>query len=98
MRLLGGTNQSSYLPRIQYGYFGSEYLRSALVGFIADNGQECDQSSCVNQDGVDVRPCDIDPEILLAGCNPDCANGGTCYNGKCLCPKGITGTACNEGI
>ena len=47
--------------------------------------------------GNDVRPCDIDPEILLAGCNPDCANGGTCVNGTCICPIGITGKACNEG-
>ena len=66
--------------------------------FLIEGSQDCEKPSCVNQDGVDVRSCDIDPAILLAGCNPECANGGTCNNGRCLCPIGITGTACNEGI
>ena len=59
------------------------------------DGVECDGEECSKTGSV--RPCDIDPEILLAGCNPDCANGGTCKNGTCICPLGITGRACNEG-
>ena len=32
-----------------------------------------------------------------SGCVPDCANGGTCRNGACVCPPGISGEACHNG-
>lgn len=45
-----------------------------------------------------VRPCDIPTETLLSGCNPDCANGGTCVNDLCVCPPGVSGHACHIGM
>ena len=33
----------------------------------------------------------------LQGCRPRCANGGRCLEGRCHCPAGVTGTACQEG-
>ncbi|XP_046554186.1 fibrillin-1-like [Haliotis rubra] len=35
---------------------------------------------------------------FLRGCNPQCANGGTCQNGTCVCPTGIMGSTCQEDI
>ena len=31
------------------------------------------------------------------GCKPRCANGGRCLEGRCQCPAGVTGTACQTG-
>lgn len=38
-------------------------------------------------------------QVILgsSGCVPDCANGGTCRNGKCVCRPGVTGDACQNG-
>ena len=33
---------------------------------------------------------------LPAVCDPDCANGGECIDGKCACPDGFTGADCGE--
>lgn len=69
-----------------------------LVQFFFLEGRDgCNKKDCNSQDDAVVRACDIDPQLLLAGCNPECANGGTCNNGTCICPVGITGKACNEG-
>ncbi|XP_076457638.1 uncharacterized protein LOC143291588 isoform X2 [Babylonia areolata] len=37
-------------------------------------------------------------EEALQGCQPRCANGGRCVEGRCVCPAGVTGTACQEGL
>lgn len=44
-----------------------------------------------------IGGCDIPADKLLQGCNPDCANGGTCLNDTCVCPPGITGRGCHLG-
>ena len=31
------------------------------------------------------------------GCSPGCANGGSCVNSKCVCPRGFSGTLCQTG-
>ncbi|XP_064602452.1 uncharacterized protein LOC135468240 [Liolophura sinensis] len=33
-----------------------------------------------------------------SGCNPECANGGTCDNGVCRCPRGLSGSSCQTDI
>lgn len=33
---------------------------------------------------------------LISECINKCQNGGSCFNGKCLCPKGYTGTYCDD--
>ncbi|KAL3886700.1 hypothetical protein ACJMK2_026679 [Sinanodonta woodiana] len=53
---------------------------------------------CGEEDGDRIRPCDIRLEDLKLQCNPECANGGRCNNGTCICPDGITGTACQTDI
>lgn len=35
--------------------------------------------------------------LLASGCNPECANGGTCENGVCRCPRGLSGSSCQTG-
>lgn len=35
--------------------------------------------------------------LIAATCKPDCLNGGTCVNGKCVCAAGYKGPNCNIG-
>lgn len=35
--------------------------------------------------------------FIAATCKPDCLNGGTCVNGKCVCAAGYSGPNCNIG-
>lgn len=39
----------------------------------------------------------IDFISFAATCIPDCLNGGTCVNSKCVCAKGYLGPNCNIG-
>ncbi|XP_059482267.1 uncharacterized protein LOC132200645 [Neocloeon triangulifer] len=41
---------------------------------------------------VDARTC------VLISCTPPCMGGGTCHNGVCKCPPGLTGRACETDI
>ena len=47
------------------------------------------------QANVDGAPAQI--VTGSGGCVPDCANGGTCSNGTCVCRPGVTGDACQTG-
>ena len=35
--------------------------------------------------------------FLSATCKPDCLNGGTCVNDRCVCAPGYLGAICNIG-
>ncbi|XP_041373744.1 neurogenic locus Notch protein-like [Gigantopelta aegis] len=43
-----------------------------------------------------VRQCKS--TAIQDGCHPQCANGGTCMDGVCSCPPGVTGKACQSDI
>ena len=36
--------------------------------------------------------------LFTAPCNPDCMNGGSCENEKCVCRKGYSGSYCQIGM
>ncbi|RUS70904.1 hypothetical protein EGW08_021332 [Elysia chlorotica] len=43
-------------------------------------------------------PCQALLRRVLTGCQPQCANGGSCHGDTCVCPPGLTGTACEEDV
>ena len=36
-------------------------------------------------------------DVKRMECLPECANGGSCKNGRCVCPPGLSGPACHDG-
>ncbi|XP_005106845.3 uncharacterized protein LOC101847898 [Aplysia californica] len=72
-----------------------------------ENSDQHHIPSCRTQS---VKSCDQDTtsgsrpgckellEMALSGCQPQCASGGRCVDGKCVCPPGVTGGACEEDI
>lgn len=41
--------------------------------------------------------CEVVPVLEYDSCNPQCANGGRCANGSCVCTSGVYGETCQLG-
>ena len=54
-------------------------------------------SVCKNCKKGKKKSCKEIRQEAFQGCRPRCANGGRCLEGRCHCPAGVTGTACQQG-
>ena len=52
---------------------------------------------CKNCKKGKKKSCKEIRQEAFQGCRPRCANGGRCLEGRCHCPAGVTGTACQQG-
>ncbi|XP_053409011.1 neurogenic locus notch homolog protein 1-like [Mercenaria mercenaria] len=88
-------------PHCQQGYYLNMDLDAPHCALVLNQQFQQSQTDLIVQpcdaEGG-IRPCDLPADMLLSGCNPDCANGGTCDNDTCLCPPGITGHACHIDV
>ena len=54
------------------------------------------RKSC-DDDVTGGSPCLALLRKVRSGCQPQCANGGSCHGNVCVCPQGLTGQACEHG-
>ncbi|KAK3740581.1 hypothetical protein RRG08_003358 [Elysia crispata] len=55
--------------------------------------RKCDRDRA----GAD-SPCLALLRKVWTGCQPQCANGGSCHGDACVCPLGLMGKACEEDV
>ncbi|GFS22253.1 hypothetical protein ElyMa_006946000 [Elysia marginata] len=71
------------------------------VDIVCEEDQPChterQRKSCDNSGKGRNSPCLALLRKVWAGCQPQCANGGSCHGDVCVCPPGLTGRACEEG-
>nr|XP_020441243.1 basement membrane-specific heparan sulfate proteoglycan core protein isoform X3 [Monopterus albus] len=63
------------------------------------NGGHCMLSAeyeyqCICKDGFEGERCEVVKDVCQS--NRQCQNGGSCFNGQCVCTAGHTGLTCEE--
>lgn len=60
---------------------------------------DCFESNCdKNPIPGQGKGCADIESLRHVECLPECANGGSCENGRCVCPSGLSGPACHDDV
>lgn len=72
------------------------------VNIICEEEKSCytepQRKSCGDEDKGGNSPCQALLRQVITGCQPQCANGGSCQGDVCICPPGLKGLACEADI
>lgn len=61
--------------------------------------EDCFESNCdKNPIPGQGKGCADIESLRHVECLPECANGGSCENGRCVCPSGLSGPACHDDV
>ncbi|XP_046384551.1 uncharacterized protein LOC124154711 isoform X2 [Ischnura elegans] len=82
--------------RHNVAYDMSSHISTGLTSTTNQNNPPIQEH--ISQLSYNSRFLGLDVPIGAQPCSDKCLNGGTCLNGYCICPVGITGESCEEDI